>query len=160
MKLYDVPNYSYIRVIEQEVKNNIHQSGLSSEVKVPPSGLDVNIGELIQFINIDGMYSLCYKIDQDTLKPVGTCHLAAWTDVDVILLNDLFTFEQIREMIGRSGYGKDGKGKYRQAVLKDMSDEWIQGAIDYVPTDHPHLCFYKQELEYRKEYNICIPDEN
>lgn len=159
MKLYEVPRDSYVKIIPQEVDNDTHQQGLTSEVKVPPAAPKVDTNEIIMFGHIDGMYSLCYKLDQDTLMPTEPCHIAAWTDVEVIELDELFTFERIREKIGRSGYGKDGMGEYRQAALKDMSDDWIKGAIDFVQPGHPHLKFYKKELEYRKEHGIFIPDE-
>ena len=49
-------------------------------------------------------------------------------------------------------------GFVRQAALKDMSDNWVRASIDYVPKDHPHLKYYKMELEYRLVRGITIED--
>ena len=40
--------------------------------------------------------------------------------------------ELLRNVIGRSGYGKCGNGEYRYSLLKDMSDAWVKASIDYV----------------------------
>lgn len=145
MKLHDVPRNSYVRISDEEVR-------------VPPAAPDVKNEELIFFDHIDGMYSLCIKVDPETLSFGEVCHIAAWTEVSIVEIDELFTFEQIRQKIGRSGYGKDGTGEYREANLENMSDGWVEGAIDFVPQDHPHLKYYIQELEYRKKNNISIPD--
>jgi len=64
MKLYEVPNNSRIKVL--------------NDIKVPPAAPPIESGEELKFIKIDGMYSLCKKDD-------GTiCHLVAWADVVVI----------------------------------------------------------------------------
>lgn len=147
MKLYDVPNKSYVRI-----------SG--GDPKVPPAAPHIKSNDLIFFDHIDGMYSYCLEVDPDTLEFGEVCHIAAWTEVDVVELSEIFSFDEIRSKIGRSGYGKDSKGEYREALLKDMSDGWVQGAIDFVDDDHPHLKYYHQELEYRKQNNISIPDSD
>jgi len=152
-KLYDVPRNSYVRVLQQE-----DEYGIREDVRVPPAAHAVEKGELIYFSHIDGMYSLCQKVDEDTKERGEICHLAAWTEVEIVELEDIFTFEQIRGLIGRSGYGKDGKGEYREALLKDMNDNWVKASIDFVDPTHPHRVYYINELAYRKINGISIPD--
>lgn len=179
MELYNVPEDSYIRIVSQkheepyskleygeqiDLEMAIDQvkwekGMLDNEVKVPPGASQVKEGEILKFCNIDGMYSLCYKLDEN-YKPTDVCHIAAWTDVEMVELDDIFGFDKIRQMIGRAGYGKDGKNKYRKAALKDMSDEWVKASIEFVPKDHPHRRFYQDELVYRQLMNISIPDED
>lgn len=174
MKLYHVPRQSFVRVLVQQPrdaedgeqltiydeidKNYVEKTG-GPPVNVPPGAPSVDRGEILYFINIDGMYSYCQKYDKEQRKLGEVCHIAAWTDVEVIGLDELFPFEEIRKMIGRSGYGKDGKGEYRTSPLCEMNDEWVKNSIPFVGEDHEHCKFYKKELEYRKENGISIPDE-
>jgi len=161
MKLYDVPRGSYVRpLLKQylESNDNPQNVGKSAEISTPIGSRPVSTDELIYFDHIDGMYSLCYEVDEITMKHLNVKHVAAWTEVEVIEIESLFTFEQLREKIGRSGYGKDGIGSFREASLSDMNDEWVKASIDFVRIDHPHRPLYIKELEYRKEHNITIPD--
>ena len=179
MKLYEVPDSSYIRVLPQfskepystlkpgdqiDLETEIAQvkwernGKQEEEVKVPPGAPLVKKGEVIKFEHIDGMYSLCQVLDQKTYEPLGVCHLAAWTEVELVELDEIFSFDKIRQKIGRSGYGKDGKGPYRQAALKDMNDGWLAASIDFVAEDHPHRRYYIEEQVYRQLMNISIPD--
>ena len=175
MKLYEVPRGSYVRILPQEPYSKFKagdqidllsmieqiewENGSRDEaVRTPPDSPHVIKDELIKFSHVDGMYSLCYKLDQETYEEKETCHIAAWTEVEPINLDEIFSFDRIRETIGRAGYGKDGKGPYRQAALKDMNDAWVAASIDYVPKDHPHRKYYIEELAYRKLMNISIPD--
>jgi hypothetical protein len=64
MKLYDVPNGSMIRVV--------------ADAQIPPDHREVSNGEVVKFLRIDGMYSLC--IDSGGVA----VHLAAWTDVEIV----------------------------------------------------------------------------
>jgi len=177
MKLHEIPRGSYVRILPQEpyskfkpgdqidlfsMIEQVEWENGSKEVRVqtPPDSPHVSKDELIKFSHVDGMYSLCYKLDQETHEERETCHIAAWTEVELVDLDEIFSFDRIREMIGRAGYGKDGKGSYRQAALKDMSDAWIAASIEYVPKDHPHRKYYIEELTYRKLMNISIPDED
>jgi len=64
-------------------------------------------------------------------------------------------FSFVRENIGRSGDGKDGKGPRMSARLCDMSDEWVEASILYV-TDQALAEVYQMELDYRKEKDITI----
>jgi hypothetical protein len=154
-KLYDIPRNSYVRVLPQQ--SEIFEDE-TEDVKVPIGSHEVEQGELIYFHHTDGMYSLCQKVDSETLKHGETCHMAGWTEVELVDLNELFTFEKIRGLIGRSGYGKDGQGEFREATLENMSDNWVSASIEFVSPDHPHRKFYEQELNYRKENSITIED--
>lgn len=64
MKLYDVPRNSRVRLLKDTV--------------VPPCGVTEEAGTELDFCHIDGMYSLCYNDDGDTVHP------AACTDVEVL----------------------------------------------------------------------------
>ena len=160
MKLYDVPRNSYVRVslIQDEEKDKSQSKGESSEVRTPIASPTINSGQLIYFSHIDGMYSLCYEVDEVTMEHGATCHMAAWTEVEIVDPHEGLPFEEIREKIGRAGYGKDGRGEYREAALSKMSDNWVKASIDFVPIDHPHRALYIKELEYRNENNIVIKD--
>ena len=64
MKLYNVPINSKIRVI--------------GDVKTPPASIDINKDDILQFIKIDGMYSLCKNSKGEFV------HLVAWAEVELI----------------------------------------------------------------------------
>ena len=64
MKLYEVPNHSWIIVKEAETP--------------PPGAKAVDVGQMIKFHHIDGMYSYCKTVDGDVV------HLPAWTEVEVL----------------------------------------------------------------------------
>jgi hypothetical protein len=161
MKLYDVPRGSYVRPLlnqDDESDTNPQNAGKSAEVKVPVGASDVKTRQLIYFDHVDGMYSLCYEVDEETMKHGSSTHMAAWTEVEVVEMESLFSFEQLREKIGRSGYGKDGTGKFREASLSKMNDNWVKASVDFVPANHPHRSLYLREIEYRKEQGIVIED--
>lgn len=177
MKLHELSTVSYIRILPSEpyskFKNGdridllsmidqieFENSSSESTINIAPFSSNVLYNEILKFSHIDGMYSLCYKLDQETYEEKETCHIAAWTEVELVDFDEIFSFDKIREMIGRAGYGKDGKGSYRQAALKDMSDAWVVASIEYVPKDHPHRKYYIEELSYRKLMNISIPDKD
>lgn len=79
--------------------------------------------------------------------------------------------ELLREVIGRSSYGKSGNGEYRYSLLKDMSDEWVKASIDYIKNriyeEKGHTPkylevmpgIYEKELQYRKQAGIKIEDK-
>lgn len=169
MELHEVPNRSYVRVlpqIEDESKREVCDTAkdilgldVSKDARVPPAAPIIKNGELIFFDHIDGMYSYCKRVNEDTMKHGELCHLVAWTQVEMVDIMEDKDFETIREEIGRSGKGKDGLGEWRQAALKDMSDEWVKASISFVPVDHPHKKYYEQELEYREKHNITIEDQ-
>jgi hypothetical protein len=162
MKLYDVPRKSYVKIspIQNEESDDTRSKGKYTEVSVPPAHMDMSASQVIFFSHIDGMYSYCHPVDEETMT-VNTeiiIHPAAWTEVEIVDPLKGKPFTEIREQIGRSGYGKDGMGEYRQSSLSNMSDNWVAASIDFVPIDHPHRSYYIQELEYRKENNIVIED--
>jgi len=73
--------------------------------------------------------------------------------------------EKIRQYYGRGGFGKSGKEEYRKTLLKDMSDEYLKNAIEYVhknslkyPLQNPHYKVLLDEVEYRKKNNIKIDE--
>jgi hypothetical protein len=148
-ELHEVPRDSYVMISSEQ----------EDDIKVPVGSTQIEKGDILYFSHIDGMYSLCYIVDKDTLEIGESCHIAAWTKVEVITLEELMPFEKIRKVIGRSGYGKDGKGAYREAVLADMSDEWVKASIEYVSEDHKHHKLYIRELHYRRTNGITIKDK-
>lgn len=68
--------------------------------------------------------------------------------------------EEIREVLTRGTYGKNGDEPYHEILLKDMTTEHIKAVIEWisedkwVSEDNKYLPFYKQELIYREENNI------
>jgi len=161
MKLYDVPKGSYVRVSpiqEEEFKDSPQSKGRASEVSTPIDSPKIKSGQLIYFDHIDGMYSLCYNVDESTMKHGDICHMAGWTEVEIIDPLKDTPFKLIRELIGRAGYGKDGNGEYREASLCEMSDDWVKASINFVGEGHPHRKYYIEELKYRIDNDIIIVD--
>ena len=64
MKLYDVPDNSKIKVLD--------------DIKVPPGAPPINKGDILLFDHIDGMYSYCKNMNGELV------HLVAWADVEII----------------------------------------------------------------------------
>jgi len=64
MKLYDVPRNSKIIVV--------------SDIKKPIDSINIKENEVLDFIKLDGMYSLCKNMDGDFV------HLVAWAEVEII----------------------------------------------------------------------------
>lgn len=64
MKLYEAPRYSFVRVIDPE--------------GVPPGAPKILQGQIVKFIDIDGMYSYCKD------ECGNTVHLKAWQEVDIV----------------------------------------------------------------------------
>ena len=80
----------------------------------------------------------------------GDCKLfEIYADDDITVL---------REVVGRSGMGKDMQGPYRCALLKDMSDEWVIASIDYVE-EEDFKDIYRRELLFRESNGITIMDD-
>lgn len=63
MKLYDVPNKTWVMPIE--------------ETKAPPEAREVSVGEPVLFHHVDGMYSYCTDIWGKVV------HLPAWQEVAI-----------------------------------------------------------------------------
>lgn len=64
MKLYEVPNNTRIKVI-----NNI---------KVPIAAPEINKNDILKFHDIDGIYSYCTKDDGTVV------YLVAWAEVELL----------------------------------------------------------------------------
>jgi hypothetical protein len=71
-------------------------------------------------------------------------------------------FEEIRQAFLRGGRGKDGKQPLTWVALKDMSDEWLEAALQYNLERGMGLSFanmmYVAEQDYRKVNNIYIAE--
>ena len=65
MKLYNVPRNSTIRVLE--------------DVRIPPESSEISKGEILYFEHMDGMYSRCKRITDNTIV-----FIAAWTEVEIV----------------------------------------------------------------------------
>ena len=63
MKLYDVPNGSMIRVLD--------------DIQTPAASPEILKGDVIKFLHLDGMYSFCKNGNGETV------HLVAWADVEI-----------------------------------------------------------------------------
>ena len=63
-KLHEVPDGTKIRV--------------RGEIKVPPAAPLIEVGEILHFNHIDGMYSHCIDIHGNVV------HLVAWADVEIV----------------------------------------------------------------------------
>lgn len=71
-------------------------------------------------------------------------------------------FEEIRKALHRGGRGPSGTEPLKYVPICEMSDSWLKAIIEYNElrglADHPATQFYRQEVEYRKEHSIFIPD--
>jgi hypothetical protein len=65
MKLYNVPNGSRVRIIDENTK-------------VPIASPDTPGGTILKFHHVDGMYSYC------TDSRGNPVHPAAWTEVEIV----------------------------------------------------------------------------
>ena len=65
MKLYEVPNNSYVRVT-------------SNNPRLPLGATKVSSEDLIHFHHIDGMYSYCHNSNGEVV------HLVAWQEVELV----------------------------------------------------------------------------
>lgn len=58
------------------------------------------------------------------------------------------SIENLRYVVGRSGYGSTGRGKWSCALLYQMSTSWVTASIEF--TDLEYLKdIYGRELQYR-----------
>ncbi len=65
MKLYEVPRNSRVR--------------LKSTEGGPPASIAPQVGEEYWFSRVDGMYSYCRRVSDDTVV-----HLPAWSEVEIV----------------------------------------------------------------------------
>jgi len=63
MKLYEVPNNTRIRV--------------TGKIQSPPGAPVINVGDILEYHQLDGMYSYCLRGDE-------VVHLIAWADVEIV----------------------------------------------------------------------------
>lgn len=82
---------------------------------------------------------------------------------------------ELRQYLGRAGYGKDGKDEYRFTPLDKMTDEHLDATIVYVKKQLNDLAIqtsvgrvislewnlklYKKEKQYRNKNNIKINED-
>jgi hypothetical protein len=64
MKLYDVPHNTRVKVY--------------GDIKVPPDGKEIHVGDVLEFKHIDGMYSYCIDSEGDIV------HLVSWAEVYIL----------------------------------------------------------------------------
>lgn len=74
-------------------------------------------------------------------------------------------FEIIRENFYRGGRGKDGKQPLTWIKLSEMNNEWIKNCIEYNKVlGFKDDCYanerYREELQYRRNNNIIIEDND
>lgn len=51
---------------------------LLEDVNIPPEHMELKTGQIVKFSHVDGMYSLCYDEEGNTIHP------AAWTECEII----------------------------------------------------------------------------
>lgn len=73
-------------------------------------------------------------------------------------------YEIVREFAFRSGYGKDGRGPFTVTRIKDMSDNYVKAAMEYLVDRNLSrkdwvLDILYKELEYRIMHNIKIEEK-
>ena len=135
MKLHELTPISFFTISKlHEIKHERgYQVTIFDEISRVESK-DVK-DEVLFFSHLDGMYGICFKVDDSKrIETDNIINIAGFTDVDEVIMEDFLSFDQIREVIGRSGYGKDGKGEYINARLSDMSDAWVTNSIDFFQT--------------------------
>lgn len=74
------------------------------------------------------------------------------SDLENLSLYSDDPFEEIREHFSRGGYGKNGDEPLQWTVLKDMSDEYLGGIIEFEESyrpKNPYLWVYLKEKEFR-----------
>lgn len=79
---------------------------------------------------------------------------------------DLYTdspYEEVRRVYGRAGRGKNGDQPLKWIPLCEMSDAWLEAAIEYnIEKEYKTFCkenvMYARELSYRYFNNIKIEE--
>jgi len=69
MKLYEVPNNSIVRLLD--------------DLAVPPFSTAIKPQQILRFIHVDGLYSLCRTMEGNIVHP------AAWTEVEIVTQDSL-----------------------------------------------------------------------
>jgi len=109
MELFKCPNGCYVKVIDQfepepysGLKNSDqidlevmiaqceweNRERVEHRIQVAPGSPEVQVGDIIHFQNPDGIYSFGYKVDPDTLERQKIVHLASWTEVEILNIED------------------------------------------------------------------------
>lgn len=149
-KLYNVPSNSVVRVLRQPAKHDND----TTAVRLPPEGIQVEPNDLLYFSHIDGMFSFCKNKDGEIVHP------AADTLVEVLESVES-GFHLLREFVCRAGYGKKGDEPYRKVPVSEISNGWLQGALDFERNrggNPDHIRLLELETEYRRMNGIVIPD--
>jgi hypothetical protein len=71
-------------------------------------------------------------------------------------------FEKIRESLARLGSGKNFDKPARWFTLNEMSDNWLSELILWIEANQPNNSlkeYYLKEIEYRKENNIKVEED-
>jgi hypothetical protein len=84
-----------------------------------------------------------------------------YDDISLTMDDD---FEKIRKVHKRGGRGKDGKEELKWIPLYEMSNSWLDACVVYNTklnmADNYATKLYLKEIEYRKENNIFIEDND
>jgi hypothetical protein len=154
MKLYEVRRGCLIKVLP-ELKERDIETGESAfeDVHVPVASAPVHVNQYLHFSHVDGMYSVCHTMDGELV------HIAAWTEVEIVE-NTYENHALIREIEKRGGRGKDGLQNLKWVKLSEMSDSWVENCVTYNEARGLNTTSYVNELRYRKEHKISIPDSD
>jgi hypothetical protein len=110
----------------------------------------------------DYVTCLCGKISVDGGNQYLKRSFDKPTDYEDLSVYSNAPFEEIRENFHRGGRGKDGTMPLTWTALCDMNDEWLAACILYNEERGSGDSFankmYRKELDYRKENNILIKE--
>jgi hypothetical protein len=67
-------------------------------------------------------------------------------------------FEIVRKYAHRGGRGKDGTQPLKWVPICEMNDNWLNAVLDYGGAEW-HLDLIKKEIQYRKDHNITIKED-
>lgn len=108
-------------------------------------------------MHLDKVTGKEYGIDggHDYQRTIGD-----WKDCEVCLvLYPGSEFEIVRKTFKWGTYGKDGKSKYKQTKLKDLTNAHIEAIIKTQTHLHKDIQdLFKHELRYREEHSIFISE--
>lgn len=102
-------------------------------------------GEVLSVVFIDKLGNLKGVYDKDS------------NDIKITITTNS-PHQLVRELVYRSGHGVNGKGSFRCALLKNMSEGWLKNAITFVNSNNLKSV-YRKELQFRKEQGIEVPTQ-